>query len=100
MADVVNAFSPNAPADDENLYVAVADSGEVKNLVYSCESGLYIRSNGGWFKLPVGDESLDDLTVMEMDPKIIKVYDMSEADNQTLTADDVRTYEVDFRSGV
>lgn len=100
MANVENAFSPNAPADDENLYVAVDDSGAVKHLVYSCSEGLYIRSNEGWFKVPVGDESLDDLTVMEMDPKIIKVYDMSEGDNQPLTADDVKRYEVEFRGGI
>lgn len=98
MAEVMNAFSPNAPADDENLYVAIdEDTNEVKYLVYSTASGLYIRSNGGWFRLPEGDESLDNLVVNEMDPKVVKIFDISEGNNETLMLDDVSKYEVEFR---
>lgn len=100
MATVEKAFSPNAPADDENLYVAVDDDGKVRELVYSSAAGLFIRSSDSWFKLPVGDESLDDLTVMEMDPKVIKMFDMAEADGAGLMADDVKRFEVEFRGGV
>lgn len=100
MAQVQKAFSPNAPADDENLYVAVDDEGVVRNLVYSCADGLYIRSSGSWFKLPVGDESLDDMTVMEMDPKVIKAFDSAEETGNELNADAVKRYEVEFRGGI
>ena len=100
MAQVEKSFSPNAPADDENLYVAVDDSGVVRNLVYSCTEGLFIRSSGGWFKLPVGDESLDDMTVMEMDPKVIKVYDTAEETGNELLDKAVKRYEVEFRGGM
>jgi hypothetical protein len=100
MAEVENAFSPNAPADDENLYAAIDENtNEVKYLVYSCASGLYIRSNGGWFALPSDDESLDNLIVDEMDPKVIKIFDLAEAENETLMSDDVQKYAVAFRNG-
>jgi hypothetical protein len=101
MAEVENAFSPNAPSDDENLYVATSDgSDEVKYLVYSTTSGLYIRSNGGWFRLPADDESLDDLVVHEMSPKVIKIFDMFETDNDILSLEDIAKYEVPFRGAL
>jgi hypothetical protein len=101
MAEVTTAFSPNAPADDENLYAAVdGDTDEVKYLVYSTESGMYTRSNRGWFKVPKDDESLDDLEVYEVSPKFIKIYDMAEGNDDQLLADDVREYEVDFRGAL
>lgn len=101
MAEVENAFTPNAPANDENLYAAVDDdTNEVKHLVYSNSSGLYIRSNGGWFRLPKDDESLDDLEVMELDPKAIKIYDMAEGNDETLLSDDLKKYEVEFRGAL
>lgn len=101
MSDVVNAFSPDAPANDENLYAAVDDeTNEVKYLVYSTESGLFIRDNGAWFKLPKDDETLDDLTVLEVDPKFIKVFDMAQANDEVMLADDVDKYEVEFRGAL
>lgn len=101
MAEVENAFSPDAPGADENLYAAVDDNtNEVKNLVYSNVSGLYIRDNGAWFKLPKGDESLDDLEVLEVDPKFIKIYDMASGNDEVLLADDVKKYQVEFRGAI
>jgi len=98
MAEVENAFSPNAPTDEENLYVAVEEeTSEVKYLVYATASGLYIRSSGGWFRLPQDDESLDSLVVHEMSPKVISIFDISEGNNETLMLDDVSKYEVEFR---
>jgi hypothetical protein len=99
MAEVQSAFSPDAPADDENLYAAVDDNtNEVKHLVYSCDSGLFIRDNGAWFKLPADDDSLDDLEVHEVVPKFIKIYDISQDSNDTLLVDDIEKYETSFRS--
>jgi hypothetical protein len=101
MVEVATAFSPNAPADDENLYAAVdEDTDEIKYLVYSTESGMYTRSNRGWFKVPKDDESLDDLEVYEVSPKFIKIYDMAEGNDEQLLADDAREYEVDFRGAL
>lgn len=101
MAEVTTAFSPNAPANDENLYAAVdGDTDEVKYLVYSTESGMYTRSNRGWFKVPKDDETLDDLEVYEVSPKFIRIYDMAEGNEEQLLADDVREYEVDFRGAL
>jgi hypothetical protein len=101
MTEVQNAFSPDAPAADENLYAAVdEDTNEVKNLVYSTASGLYIRDNGAWFKLPKDDESLDDLVVLEVDPKFIKIYDMAQGNDDMLLSDDVKKYEVEFRGAL
>jgi hypothetical protein len=100
MAEIQSAFSPNAPADDENLYAAVDENdNEVRYLVYSADSGIYIRSNNAWFKLPKNNEALDDLVVFEVDPKFIKIYDMAEGNNEQLLSDDVEKYEVDFRAG-
>lgn len=101
MSEVENAFSPNAPADDENLYAAVDDeTNEVKYLVYSTEPGLFIRDNGAWFKLPKDDETLDDLTVIEVDPKFIKVFDMAQGNDDVLLSDDVDKYKVEFRGAL
>lgn len=101
MAEVTNAFSPNAPANDENLYAAVdGDTDEVKYLVYSTDSGMYTRSNRGWFKVQKDDESLDNLEVYEVSPKFIRIYDMAEGNEEQLLADDVREYEVDFRGAL
>jgi len=101
MTEVENAFSPEAPADDENLYAAVDDeTNAVKFLVYSSEPGLFIRDNGAWFKLPKDDESLDDLEVLEVDPKFIKIFDMAQASDEMMLADDVEKYKVEFRGAL
>lgn len=101
MTELENAFSPNAPADDENLYAAVdEDTNEVKFLVYSTTSGMYMRSDRGWQRVPEGDESLDDLTVIEVDPKFIKIFDMAEGNEDVLLSDDVDKYEVEFRGAL
>jgi hypothetical protein len=101
MTEVENAFSPEAPDDEENLYAAIDDeTNEVKFLVYSSAAGLYIRDNKAWFKLPSEDETLDDLTVMEVDPKFINIFDMANANGEQLLSDDVSKYEVDFRGAV
>jgi hypothetical protein len=101
MEEVNNAFSPNAPAQDENLYAAVdGDTDQVKFLVYSSNSGMYTRNASAWFKIPSGDESLDGLEVHEVDPKFIKVYDMAEGNDEQLLADDVASYEVEFRGAL
>lgn len=97
MVEVENAFSPNAPADDENLYAAVNDAGEVKFFVYSSNAGMYTRSSEGWFRVPEGDESLDDLFIHEMDPKAIEVFDKAEASGDTILLDDLAKYEVEYR---
>lgn len=97
MVEVENAFSPNAPADDENLYAAVDDAGEVKYMVYSSNAGMYTRSSEGWFRVPEGDESLDDLFIHEMDPKAIEVFDQAEASGDTILLDDLAKYEVEYR---
>jgi hypothetical protein len=94
MADVKLAFTPNAPAPEDNLYAAVdTESQEVKYLIYSSEAGMYTRSNRGWFKLPADDESIDGLEVHEVTPKFIKIYDMAEGNDETLTTEDTVQYE-------
>lgn len=101
MSEVENAFSPTAPADDENLYAAVDDeTNEVKYLVYSTEPGLFIRDNAAWFKLPKDDETLDDLEVIEVDPKFIKIFDMAQGNDDVLLSDDVEKYKVEFRGAL
>lgn len=101
MAEVETAFSPDAPAADENLYAAVSEeTNEVKELVYSSAAGMYTRSFNAWFRVPKDDETLDDLVVYEVNPKFIKVYDMAEGNEETLFADDLDTYEVEFRGAL
>ena len=101
MAEVDTAFSPDAPAVDENLYAAVdEDTNEVKELVYSTTTGMYTRSSQGWFRVPKDDESLDDLAVYEVNPKFIKVFDMAEANEEALFVDDLDTYEIEFRGAL
>ena len=101
MIEVEGAFSPNAPADDENLYAAVDDStNEIKYLVYSCDSGLFIRDDNDWTKLPEGDETLDDLEVHEVLPGFIKIYDRARSSDEHMTSDDIGKYATDFRSAL
>ena len=93
MAEVKLAFTPNAPALDDSLYAAIdSESDEVKYLVYSSEAGMYTRSNRGWFKLPVDDESLDGLEVHEVTPKFTKIFDMAEGNEEILTSKDTAQY--------
>ena len=100
MTEVETAFSPDAPADDENLYAAVdTDTNQVKYLVYSNDSGLYIRDNKNWHTLAEGDDSLDDLEVDEVDPKFTKIFDMSQANDEPILADDLAQYALPFNVG-
>jgi len=92
------AFSPNAPKQEENLYAAVdSQTGEIKELVYSYTGGMYTRSSEGWFKVPNGDESLDGLEILEVDPSFIKVFDRAQAADKKLESGDVKKYEVAYR---
>jgi hypothetical protein len=92
------AFSPNAPKQEENLYAAVdSQTGEVKELVYSYTGGMYTRSSEGWFKVPNGDESLDGLEILEVDPSFIKVFDRAQAAEKMLKSKDITKYEVAYR---
>jgi hypothetical protein len=93
MQQVNYAFSPNAPADSEDLFAAVDDeSGEVAELVYAYEGGAFTRSGGGWFKLPENDDSLDGLTVVPVTPKFINAFDRSEAGRKALTLADAEKF--------
>ena len=101
MAEVDTAFSPDAPADDENLYAAVdSETNSVEHLVYSCDSGLFIRDNKAWHKLGPDDQSLDDLEVYEVDPKFIKIWDMANINSEPMLVDDIKQYEVPFQGAV
>lgn len=101
MAEISTAFSPDAPAADENLYAAVdEETNEVKELVYSTTAGMYTRSYNAWFRIPKDDETLDDLVVYEVDPKFIKIYDMAQGNDDTLFVDDLDKYEVEFRGAL
>jgi hypothetical protein len=92
------AFSPNAPTQEENLYAAIdTQNGEVKELVYSYTGGMYTRSSEGWFKVPNGDESLDGLEILEVDPSFIKVFDRAQAAEKMLKSEDITKYEVAYR---
>jgi hypothetical protein len=93
MQEVEAAFTPNAPTTGEDLYAAVnGDTGEVKFLVYSYPGGMYTRSNGAWFKVPFGDETLDGLEIYDVSPKFIKVFDKADAAGSTLKASDADNY--------
>ena len=83
---------------DENLYAAVdSNTNEVRYLVYSCVSGLFIRDNGAWFKLPADDDTLDDLEVHEVVPDFIKIFDIAQDSEDNLLVDDIEKYETSFR---
>jgi hypothetical protein len=100
VAELKNAFSPNAPKIDDNLYAAVDTGNEtVAYLVYSSEAGLFIRDNGAWFKLQKDSEDLDDYQVVEVNPKFIKIFDMESAEGTPIALSEVRAYEVEFRNG-
>lgn len=91
--EVRMAFSPNAPAADESLFVTVdPDTEEVQDLIYSGEDGIYLREGKGWFKLPADDESLDGMQVIDVKPEIIDVWDKLQADDE-LTVVEVKKYE-------
>lgn len=93
--EVRMAFSPNAPAVDESLFVTVdSDTQEVRDLVYSGIDGTFLRETGGWFKLPADDESLDGLEVIDVDPKLIAAWDKLQAGSDAITVADVKKYEI------
>jgi len=101
MQEVAVAFTPNAPSADEDLYAGVnGDTSEIKFLVYSYPGGMYTRSNGAWFKVPYGDETLDGLDIHDVDPKFISVFDEADTAGRTLTIDDIGKYAKDGESAM
>jgi hypothetical protein len=93
MAQANSAFKPDAPAVDDALYAAVdGGTNEVKYLIYSSAAGMYARSNRGWFKLPVDDDSLDGLEVWIVAPEFTAVFDKAEAMEGTVTSSDIKKY--------
>jgi hypothetical protein len=101
MTEVKLAFSPNAPAQDDDLYAAVdEETSEVKYLVYTSTAGMFIRSSASWFKLPKDDESLDGLEVYEVAPKFIAVFDKAERGSKTLTSEDADQYASDGKESM
>lgn len=86
----LNMYSPKGDVTQEELYAAVDPAtGTVKYVVYSSPNGMYIRSSGGWFKVPPTDESLDGLEVRDIDKAFIDTFDKAERANEKLTVDDV-----------
>jgi hypothetical protein len=97
--EVAMAFSPDAPAADESLFVTVdPDTQEVKDLIYSGSDGIYLREGKGWFKMPADDESLDGLQVIDVKPEIIEAW-AKLAEDDELTLAEVKKYE-DVQEGI
>lgn len=91
------AYATNTPSDDEILYAGLDADGNVTELVYSSAEGSYIRSSGGWFKLPDDDnetlESLDQ--VVDVEGVFVETFDKAEESGKTLTQSDVERYSVE-----
>jgi hypothetical protein len=96
MTEADNAFSPDAPADSEDLFAAVNDeTGLVEELVYAYEGGAFARSSGGWFQLPENDDSLDGMTVVPVTPKFISAFDRAESGKKSMTLAEAEKFSTD-----
>lgn len=89
-------FNPAQLGEGEVLFAGTdPESGEAAALLYSFTGGFYSRIDGQWVKVQDGDESLDGLDVTNVDSKFVSVWDISQADGETLMLEDVEKYASD-----
>ena len=81
---------------NDELWLGIEDSGLVKYLVFDSydKKSMYIRSAGAWFRVPQDNNTmaLNNLTIVDVTPSIIAVYDEKEKSMSDFTYQDLVNY--------
>lgn len=93
MATTAPDFNPAQLGEGEVLFAGTnPETGEAEALLYSFTGGFYSRIDGQWVKVQDNDESLDGLDVTNVDAKFVSIWDMAQADGETIMVEDVEKY--------
>lgn len=99
-ADIEDAdASPVDPApakspSNASIFVAEDDNENPLDLCMSDETGVYIRSNSAWFKLPNDDASLDGKVWQDVSNDAVQAWDDAEEKGTPLKQGDLKQYYV------
>lgn len=88
-------FNPNKPSSPDNLYALIDDEFDevVTVMYYEEDEGLFNRIQSQWAEFnPDNEEDIDGLTVINVDPRFIPIYDKSEAENIAISLAEVKEY--------
>lgn len=91
MREVAMVFNPESidTSAGESL-IALADeaAGEVQELVYTSDAGMFVRNNGGWFRVPPEHDEFDGLVILEVGPSFVETFDKAEKAGKALFRSD------------
>ena len=91
MREVAMVFNPESidTSAGESL-IALADeaAGEVQELVYTSDAGMFVRNNGGWFRVPPEHDEFDGLVILEVGPSFVETFDKAEKAGRALFRSD------------
>lgn len=90
--EVAAMFSPSEVGPGESL-IALLDegAGEVQELVYTSDAGMYVRSNRGWFRVPAEHDEFDNMVIVEVGPSFIEKFDDAEDAGKPLSREDAES---------
>lgn len=89
--------SAGEPIDQDHMFMTLDDNDKVLELARSDETGIYVRSNGGWFRIDANATEEDQPTIwnrewVDVDPNAVAVFDASESDQSELKRTDFEKY--------
>jgi hypothetical protein len=93
MADLPNNATEPLPEGD-SLYVTLSDDGQVENLVYTDETGIYLRGTGTWTPLETdaSDDPIDGKVQIEVTANYVDAYDAARSNDDPIAESDVEQY--------
>lgn len=90
MRETNMAFSPGDPGDGESLIALLDESvQDVQELVYTSDAGMFSRNNSAWFRVPPEHTEFDGMTIVEVSPDFIEMFDKAEKSGKPLSREDV-----------
>lgn len=92
--DSSSTDSAAEPVENESIFAVLDDSGNLLELGRSDPTGVYVRSNGSWFRVPPEADALDGKVWQDVTPEAVSVYDEAEKSGRTPTADDLKKFFV------
>lgn len=91
--DANKVIWPTVVGLNDELWLGIEDNGSVKYLVFDSyeKKSMYIRSAGAWFRVPQDNNTmaLNNLTIIDVTPSIITMYDEKEKSTADFTYQDL-----------
>lgn len=91
MREVAMVFNPESidtSAGESLIALAEEAAGEVQELVYTSDAGMFVRNNGGWFRVPPEHDDFDGLVILEVSPSFVETFDKAEKAGKALFRSD------------